>query len=240
MTPVFGQNVEVYLLIGGIYYPLFCGTDCTFKEEHEMIEASTITSGGAKEWRPRMLSWSIDVSGLSKVNNTDGQIAYFYLLLPSVRMEAQTIKIKFTDINNNSTEINGTAYIQSSSITGPASSFSNAQATFIGTGPYDPSIIAEPGAAAATDVKSDWWATVNNNNFINGASSGQTDGTPYTLQTTDSVKLVLVEGMNFKIVTGTPAAGTMQCKLDLTNHKILFPSDLIFNGSQTVTVVWER
>jgi len=238
MTPVFGNNVQVYLLIGGIYYPALCGTDCAFKEEKEQVEASTITSGSFKEWRVRMISWSIDVSGLSKINNTDGQIAYFYLLQASVRMEAQTIKIKFTDVNNNSTEINGTAYILNSSITGPVAEFSNASITFLGTGPYDPSTIAGPGAPAAVDVKSDWWQTVNGNNFISSLSTGQTDGTTYLLGTADSVKLVFVEDANYKIVTGTPTAGTLECKLDLTNHKILFPQT--FDGTQRVTVVWER
>ena len=238
MTPVFGNNVQVYLLISGVYYPALCGTDCSFKEEKEQVEASTITSGSFKEWRVRMISWSIDVSGLSKINNTDGQIAYFYLLQASVRMEAQTIKVKFTDAEGNTTEINGTCYILNSSITGPAANFANASITFLGTGPYDPSIIAGPGAPAAVDVKSDWWQTVNGNAFINGASSGQTDGTSYTLQNTDVVKLVFVEDANYKIVTGTPTAGTLECKLDLTNHKILFP--FTFDGTQRVTVVWER
>ena len=234
---IFGSKVQVNLLVGGLFYPLFCGTDCTYKEEKEQVEASTITSGSFKEWRLRMISWSLDVSGLTKIDNVDGQIAYFYLLQTSVRMEIQTIQVVFTDDAGTQVQINGQAYILNSSITGPADNFSEASCTFLGTSGFDLTPISAPGASG-TDVKSDWWQTVNANAFINGASSGQTDGTAYTLQSTDAVKLVFVEDANYKIVTGTPAAGQLECKLDLVNHKILFP--FTFDGTQRVTVVWER
>jgi hypothetical protein len=84
-------------------------------------------------------------------------------------------------------------------------------------------------------ILSDWWNTVDGNDFIEGASTGETDGTQYTLQATDKVLMVDLEGIIYKI---SPTLGNMKCKLDLSNNKILFP--LFFNGTQSVGVLFKR
>lgn len=235
MTPVFGENAYVELLITGVYYPVFCADDCVFKEQTEIVEASTITSSIFKEWRPRMKQWSFDVSGLTKIDNTDGPLSYFWLLGASIAMTPQTIRATYIDKEGHTYQIGGTCYIQTSSINSAITDWSEASVTFIGTGGLNTGTIAPP-VVAGTLIKSDWWNTVNGNAFINGASTGNTDGTTYTLVNTDAVKLVAVEGIVYDIVPGAP--GNRQCQLDLVNNKIKVQN--AFDGTQHVFVAWER
>src|SRR5262252_6084492 len=236
MTPIFGDNVWVDILIGGSYYNLFCADSCVFKETKEMIEASTITSNIFKEFRPRKMSWTFDVAGITKIDNSDGQIAYLYLIDPSNAMQAQTIRATFKDYEGHSQQLGGIAFIQSSSLSAPVTDWAEASISFIGTGPYNIASVILPPVIPGTLVLSDWWNTVAGNSFIIGPSTGQTDGTSYTLQSTDSVKYVGVEGVQYDVVPGAP--GNRQCQLDLTNHRIYFQWP--FDGTQKVEVIWER
>lgn len=136
MIPINGTNVIAYLTIDDELVPIFCATDCTFSEEKDVKGAATLTSGEWRESRLRRRSWKFDISGIIKINNDDGQVSYFFLILDSNAMSPWALTISFTDPDGNTVSISGTVYIQQSSITGPASDFANASATFIGTGAY--------------------------------------------------------------------------------------------------------
>ncbi len=116
--------------------PIFCGKDCTFSEEKEMIKASTVTSGVWKEYRLRKRSWSMTVTGLTKIDNTDGQEDYFSLIGDALSMTLQPLSILFTDPEGNIISVLGSGYIQASQITGPAKGFAEASLTIIGDGLY--------------------------------------------------------------------------------------------------------
>lgn len=136
MTPIHGTGVVGSITKGEDIIPIFCAEDCTFSQEKEVIEASTVTSGVWKENRLRKRSWAFDISGITKINNDDGQESYFDLILSGVSMAAQTITIDFTDDDGNNVSISGTMYLQKDSITGPAADWAIASASFIGTGAY--------------------------------------------------------------------------------------------------------
>ncbi len=85
-------------------------------------------------------------------------------------------------------------------------------------------------------IKSDWWNTNNSEAFISGASTGNQDGTQYTLTSDDIVLLVFNEDSVFNVVAGSP--GNRECQLDLGNGKILF--GIMFDGSQRVQVLFKR
>jgi hypothetical protein len=132
MSFVHGRLVIAYL-----DNPILCGTDAVFSEEKEMIPASTVTSNGWQEYRPRKRSWKIDVTGFTKVDNTDGQEDYFDMI-GSGTMDAKSITLVFTDEEGNSITIEGPeAYISDSSISGNVNEFANASLTFLGNGAYD-------------------------------------------------------------------------------------------------------
>ncbi len=116
--------------------PVFCGKDCTFSEEKELIKASTVTSGVWKEFRLRKRSWSLEVSGLTKIDSTDGQVSYFDLIDEVSSLEAKSLTIIFTDADANIKTINGTGYMQQTAINGPATEFADASVSIVGDGIY--------------------------------------------------------------------------------------------------------
>lgn len=150
MIAIKGNDIIVEIQVDGTYLPVFCGIDCTFNHTTEMIEVSTVTSGVWKEFRPRSMQWSMDCAGLSKIDNTDGQIAYAYLIDPSVMMTALNVRMTFTDFDGNIFQITGQAYIPNSSISGPVDRFNQSAVTFQGTGPF--STDQESSGSACTPV----------------------------------------------------------------------------------------
>ncbi len=131
MFVINGKDVIVF--IGDL--PIFCGKDCTFSEDKEIIPASTVTSGVWKEFRLRKRSWAVQVNGLTKINNTDGQQDYFDLI-GSTALDVKDVRITFTDLDSNIKTIEGNGYIEKSSITGPATAFAEPSLLIAGDGLY--------------------------------------------------------------------------------------------------------
>lgn len=115
--------------------PIFCGTDCTFSEEKEVIPASTITSNGWKEFRLRKRSWSFQVSGLTKIDSTDGQVSYFDLLTSAEAVNLDNVSISFTD-GTTTRLLEGSMYKPETGITGPVNGNATANVQFVGFGAY--------------------------------------------------------------------------------------------------------
>src|SRR5689334_22981153 len=84
--------------------PIFCGTDCTLSEEKEVIAASTVTSLGWKEFRLRKRSWSFEVTGLTKIDSTDGQVSYFDLITSTAAVNLDNVTVLFTDPDGTAVE----------------------------------------------------------------------------------------------------------------------------------------
>jgi hypothetical protein len=116
--------------------PIFCGTDCSFLEEKEVIHASTVTSNGWTEFRLRKRSWKFDVTGLTKIDSSDGQVSYFDLITSTEAVALDNVTITFTDGDGNAVEITGSMYKPESSITGPVDQSAKANVQFIGFGEY--------------------------------------------------------------------------------------------------------
>lgn len=132
MTNIHGRLTIAYLTGS----PIFCGTDSLFSTETEAIEATTMTSNGWKEYRPRKVAWSLQVSGLTKIDSSDGQIDYFSLISTGA-LNPQDVTIDFEDEEGNIRTIEGvSSYISDSNITGDADANCIASVTFLGDGPY--------------------------------------------------------------------------------------------------------
>lgn len=241
--PIFGSGVIVEMLVGASYEPILCGLDCVFTRTPELIETTNPTSGGFKDFAVRREEWGVTVSGLTKVAN-NAALTFFYMLQTSIRRLKQAIRITFTDIDGADIQISGNVLIGQESISGPSTDFAQCNIELKGSGPF---VIADvtPPTENEFAILSDWWPTVNGNNYIDGASSGQSDsaidnGGPFTLLLTDTILEVDMEGTEFDPVTGTPTVGRREFKFQTSPALILFPSDLIFDGSQRVYVEFKR
>jgi hypothetical protein len=236
--PVKGENVTVGFKIGDDFYDVLCGVDCDFTNEVELIPITGPTSSTFEEIMPRKEKWAVTVNGVTKIEN-DTALTFFYLLQTSVRRQRQTIRMTFTDEDGDSKQIEGNVYIGNSNISGPISDYANSNIEFRGTGPYviSESISPEP---EEFEILSDSWDTVNGDNFITGASSGNYTGTAYTLTTDDIILEVRMEGTNYEVVSGTPSNGERQCQFTTGPVRIQFPAALVFDGTQKVFVMFKR
>jgi len=114
---------------------IFCGTDCTFSEEKEVIPASTVTSNGWKEFRLRKRSWAFEVGGLTKIDSSDGQVSYFDLITSTEAVNLDNGSISFSD-GTTTRIIQGSMYKPETGISGPVDDNAKANAKFIGFGAY--------------------------------------------------------------------------------------------------------
>ena len=235
---IHGKDVIIELLIDADYYPILCGTDCSFSRTPEFIPITGPESGLFREFMVRREEWSMSVSGLTKVANA-ATLSFFYMLQTSVRRTQQTVRMTFEDAAGAAKQITGSVYIGQLDINGPATEFSSASIELKGTGGYTIEDV-EPPVVTEYEYFSDYWQTVNGQNYISGASSGEYTGVAYTLGATDIPMLVDVEGTSYNLVTGTPTAGERECRFTTSPQRITFPADLIFDGTQRVFVMFKR
>ncbi len=132
MTVINGRDV----LIAIDDVPIFCGKDCSLEIDQEIIPASTVTSGVWKEFRLRKRSWLMNVAGLTKIDNTDGQLSYFDVINDAAAMAIQNLSMTFTDPDSNVVMVSGTGYFDKSSIEGSVNQFAQASVSIIGDGDY--------------------------------------------------------------------------------------------------------
>lgn len=133
MEAVHGRDVLIEIKKDGVYYPVLCGTDCTFTREPEFLESTNPTSGIFKRYIIRREDWNMGVNGLTKIEN-DASLTFFYLLQTSVRRATQTVRITFEDIDSNSIQIEGSVLIGNETISGPVSDFASCSIEFKGMG----------------------------------------------------------------------------------------------------------
>lgn len=149
MTPIWGYDAVVSLIVDSVPYPVFCSTDMEFRLKQDVVLATTASTGSYRQKRLRGLcEWSITTSGLTKIDNSDGQISFFYLLQEAIRGQVQKIQIDFTDAEGNDQTIAGSVIIPDLSINSPASDWSSASVTFEGSGaismiPVEPPVPSE-------------------------------------------------------------------------------------------------
>lgn len=234
-NPVLGADAVLEIKVDDTYYPALCATDMRYFYTPEFIEKTGPTSGLFSEYDVRLQSWGCTLNGLTKIAN-DTVLSFFYLLQTSVRRVRQDIRLTFTDDESNSKQITGYAFIGSSEITGPVSGFCEATVELKGTGPFTIADV-EPPTPETFDVLSDYWTTTNGLNYITGASAINS----YTLDSdTDEILEVAMEGVQYDVVSGTPTAGTRTCQFNTSNDRIVFPSDVVFDGAQRVFVEFKR
>jgi len=60
-----GENQILYLVVGGLDYPIACLTENSFTEDVEMLETTTADNGGWKTSRPLNQGYGISFSGIA-------------------------------------------------------------------------------------------------------------------------------------------------------------------------------
>lgn len=237
-SPVLGRLAVLEIWIDDAFFPVLCGTDLSLHLQQEVILKTGPNSGAWREKTTRLSEWNASVTGLTKIENSSESVTFFWTLQESVRLTTQLIRLTFQDEDGGGKQVKGYAVIVSQDINGPATDFSTASIVFEGTGHLEIDEIEGP-IESEVSVLSDWWETVNGNNYIDGASTGNFDGTNYTLGASDRILDVAVNGEHFnQQLSGTVLNGHFE--FISGSNKIQFEAGLIFTGSEEVFVIWDR
>ena len=94
-----GKRVEVFLDISGTYYPIFCGKTMSFSLEQDELETTSVNSGAYREYIAGMANATLEVGGVTIIDNTSSRIAITYLQTKSVQRALHNWKIKLTADN---------------------------------------------------------------------------------------------------------------------------------------------
>jgi predicted secreted protein len=239
-----GKNIGGYLKVDDNYFPVFCGKTLRFALSQDMLETTNITSGSSRQFIAGMSAAVMEVTGVTIVDNAESRIAVSYLMQLSVRREVRDWKITITGDSGSTVIYTFQGLIEESSFDKSIPGFSNSYVTVRVSGPVTMDSVAPP-PSGDYNYYSDTWATVNGQSYISGNSLGNSNAsptayTPFSLLSTDIILGVWVEGTEFDQVSGTPAAGSRQYKFSTSPVQIVFPADLIFDGSQRVQIFIKR
>lgn len=231
MEPIHGKDILLSIKVGDEFIPVICAIDMTFTCTQEVLLATSVDTGIWRRKRLRNLSeWNVQVSGLSKIDNSDGQVSFFYLLQENIRGSEQTIQIMFEDSDANTQVLEGVVIIPQLTINGNVGSFADATISFEGTGAVEIGIpISDVDSDLCDDLVSDVWVLAEGEFAINGA--GQ-EGNSFAGK---DILEVDREGTQYDYTNGSP--GNREFAYDGTD--ISFADAGITDGEK-VYVLWKQ
>lgn len=211
MEPIHGKDILLSIKIGPDFIPVLCAIDMTFTCTQEVILATTVDTGIWRRKRLRNLSeWSVQVSGLTKIDNSDGQAGFFYLLQENIRGSEQTIQIMFEDADGNTQVLEGVVLIPQLSINGNVGSFADVNVSFEGTGPVEIGTVeSSVDSDLCDDLDTDVWVLGEGDVAVNG--NGQ-EGKSFASK---EILEVDREGTLYHYTSGTP--GNLEYAYDGTD-----------------------
>jgi len=232
-----GKNILAKMKVDATYYNVFCGKSLTFTLDQDELETTTVNSGTMREYIAGIGNAVLEISGVTVLDNTGSRIAITYLQAQSIRQQVQDWQILMTDDDGDQISYTFQGIIRSTSFNKsiPGYSQSNVSIRVSGEITIDP---VAPPPSGDFEVFADYWTTTNGQNYISGASTGNTDGTNYTLADDDEILAVWVEDMPMYEVTGTPTAGQPEYKYNTSTDRL--ETGVTFDGAQKVYVQFKR
>lgn len=227
MTVLNGRQAELSLRIDGVFYPLLCAMSCSFQYDHEEVLLTSRNSGKWRERKTRICDWGFSLTGLTKVDNTDGQVSFFYLLTEAVRGTSQYMRLKFTDADGNVKNIYGYVLIKQGQIEAAISGFSTASQFFPGTGAFSTDAVA---GYSPDDLFKLYLDTTPGAYEVSHADLGGAT----------EIMLVEREDAFYKEVTGTPVGRRVKFTDNTTSGTLTFDSTLPFNPGEIVYVGFKK
>jgi hypothetical protein len=230
---IHGKDCILELLDSGVYYPILCAEEFSFRLTQETIPTTTADSGIANEYELGLTDWAMTVSGLTAVEN-DTRVTIFYLMQEALRRQAQTVKATFTNEQSQTIYITGRVLFPSMELAVNVNDFGNATVEMQGTGAPSIGIVAPPTPQTEI-VYSDVWTCTPGQAYIDGLSD--TTGKEYSLISND-IEILEVDrsGDQYDVILlGT--IGNRQCKYNSSQGRITFATD--FEAGETVFVLFK-
>lgn len=218
-----GKQAVLSVLIDGVYRPVFCAISCYFRYDQEEVLKTTINSGKFRERTTRLIDWEFGLTGLTKIDNTDGQAAFFWLIQESVRGTVQNLRLRFVDDGGNEQTISGNCIVKQGQIDSQVGGFSTVSQTFPGTGAF---AMGPVEGAAPTDLFKKYLDTTEGANVVSHAD----------LAGLVEIFLVLRESGAHEEVSGTPVDRQFRYDDNVSDGDLVFPVAFPFGPGEIVYV----
>lgn len=135
---IWGNNAILQILISGTYYDVFCAKSFSLDWVQDEIEKTSINSGTSREYMLGMGSGTCSVSGVTKIDNTEGETNYLYFFQLAVRRSELPLRVYLESQDGTTKQITFTGIITGLGLTGDVEQFSQSTMNIRITG--DPTI----------------------------------------------------------------------------------------------------
>lgn len=222
-----GKNALMSIKVADTWYNCLCAISCRFYFDHEEIKISSRNSGKYIERMTRFMDWGFELTGLTKIDDTDGQKGFFYLAQASVRGTSQYMRIRYTDDDANTHDVFGYVLIKQGDLASTVGGFSMASFYFPGTGEPD---LGTSGTGTPTTLYKLYLEPTEGAFEVSHADLGGVT----------NLLLVEREDGGYKVVGAAPT-GRQVVYTDLTTSgKFTFDSMIPFNAGEIVYALFEK
>lgn len=227
MNVLKGRQGVLSVRIDGVFYPLLCAMEVAFQFDHEEVLKTDRNAGKFRKRMTRLCDWGFSLSGLTKIDDSDGQMSFFYMATQAVRGTEQYMRLRFTDDAGTIQNIYGYVLIKQGQLASVVGGFSTATFYFPGTGDYDLDNVA---GFAPTDLYKLYLTT----------TPGAFEVSDADLDTATEIMQVRREDGVYTETSGTPAGRQFKFTNLVGSGKITFDSTIVFNPGEIVYVLYKK
>lgn len=219
-----GKAALLSVRIDNTFYAVLCATRVRVSIDHEEV-LKTSRNSTHRERQLRIPDWGIQLDGLTKIDNSDGQISWFWLL--NNAGSEIFIRIRYTDAAGTTKDFSGNVLIKQGSLDSMVGGFSMASLYLPGTGAFSTDPVS---AVSSSDLYKLYLSTTEgayevSHNDLGGATE---------------IMLVIREDGQYIETTGTPSGRQFKYTDNTTSGKLTFDSSLVFNAGEIVYVEYKK
>lgn len=172
-----GRNVLVSMFITDDYYPVFCAKSASLDIPQEELEVTHVNSGSWRQYIQSMNSGTLNVSGITTLDNSNGRVSITYLMQQSIRRQSFSLRVMLTDDDGNVLLITFPGFITNTSLSKDIGSYSGSNVTFRINGIPEFSEIIPPPEPPVCEVEDTLYLTLEEGEHIVQSDSLQGDYT---------------------------------------------------------------
>lgn len=226
---ILGTDVVAQIEIDGEWFPVFCAKSVSLNVNQGEIETTDVNAANARSFLPGISDSTVNVSGVTELNNDEGRVSIFYLLQSSIRRQIFPWRIIFENQDGDTQTVSFDAFLLNGLVDGTVSQFSQSNITYRVTGEFQFSEIVPPPSAPICEVEDPLYKTV-----VAGQNSVSD-----SLLTQSGVEILEVqrEGLGQVQTTGTP--GNREFRFIAGTGTIEFSSSIPFEAGEIIYILYK-
>lgn len=200
-----------------------------FSQNQELVEVTSVNSAVAREYIAGLTTGTLNITGVTVLDNTDNKISNSYLIQEAIRRTAQTLRIRMTDDDGGTLQIAFTAIITNNTLARAFGTYSQSAVTLTITGePVISAVIPDPGGDCVEDP------------LYKTTTPGAYSVSDVLLEQAGVVILAVErEGTGYTEVAGTPVNREFLFTGGAGNGTITFDSAIPFNSGEVIYILYK-